>query len=173
MKTLAKKLKKLLKNKNIIDLIIFGSFAKGKINANDIDIAVITNEEINRNELQDQIFKIIKKEVHIQKFTINDYDKFIIITLIREGFSIKHSKYLAEIYQLKPVILFKYELKSLTASQKVMFSRAIKIFKNIQKLSNRVVLVPIELSGEFNNLLRRWNIDIESQEYNLLPLVRK
>ena len=36
-----KDLKELIINKNILDIIVFGSFVKGKLNPNDIDIALI------------------------------------------------------------------------------------------------------------------------------------
>jgi len=169
MKQLAKKLKKLL-NKEIIDLVVFGSFAKNKINPNDIDIAAIVKERSDVKDLKKRLDEIGK--IHLQIVTPGDYDKFIWITLIKEGYSIRHNKYLYEIYNIKPTVLFKYNLKKLTPSNKVMFERAIKNFKNIQKLSNRVVLVPIESSDEFRSFLRRWNIDIESSEYELLPIVK-
>ena len=173
MKQLAKRLKNLLKNKKIIDLIIFGSIAKNKIEANDIDIAVILKDSVDKNTLKESIGKLINKKIHLQLVNINDYDKFLWLTLIKEGYSIKHNKYLFEVYKIKPVVLFKYGLKQLPVSKKVMFERAIKNFKNIEKLSNRVVLVPIKLAGEFSYFLRNWNIDIDAQEYELLPLLRK
>ena len=71
------------------------------------------------------------------------------------------------------MVLFKYSLKQLPISKKVMFERAIKTFNNITKLSNRVVLVPIKESSDFSDFLKNWKIDIDSQEYELLPLVRK
>lgn len=169
MKQLAKKLRKLL-NKNIIDLIVFGSFAKNKINPGDIDIAAIIRERFDMGDLKRNLSEI--GNIHLQIVTLEDYDKFIWITLIKEGYSVRHNRYLHEIYNIKPAVLFKYDLRKLTLSNKVMFERAIKNFKNIQKLSNRVVLVPIRYSDEFKSFLRRWNIDIESSEYELLPVVK-
>lgn len=78
-----------------------------------------------------------------------------------------------KLHGLNPVVLYKYSLKQLTASKKVMFERALKNFADINKLSNRVVLVPIPLSGDFSSLLKNWNIDFNSDEYSLVPLVRK
>ena len=173
MKQLAKKLRKLLNNKDINDLIVFGSVAKNSLGANDIDIAVISDKEIDRQQLALDIRTIAKKQVDLQIISLKDYDKFIWITLIREGYSIRHDKYLHEIYRIQPIMLYKYELKQLTPSKKVMFERAIKNFKEIEKLSNRVVLVPISISGEFSAFLKNWNIDIEAKEYGLLPSVRK
>ena len=85
----------------------------------------------------------------------------------------KHKKYLYQLYGVQPSILYTYSLQSLTASQKVMFARAIKKFKNIERLSNHVVLVPISLSSDFADFLLHWNIDVDAREYALLPLLRK
>jgi len=170
MKKLVKKLKKLLNN-NVLDLVIFGSFIKNKLDPKDIDIAAIIRERVDIAKLKKSLTEIDKK-IHLQVVSLEDYDKFIWLTLIREGYSVKHNKYLYELYNIKPVVLFKYDLRKLTLSNKVMFERAIKNFKDIEKLSNRVVLVPISLSGEFRSFLRRWNIDIESLEYELLPVMK-
>ena len=35
-------LNEITKNKNVLDVILFGSFIKGKLNSNDIDIAIIS-----------------------------------------------------------------------------------------------------------------------------------
>lgn len=173
MKELVKKLKKVLAgNKLILDIIIFGSYVKGNLNFNDIDIAVLLNnkKDINWIGLKKEINE---KNADIQLVSFEDYDKFLWITLIREGFSVKNNKYLNQIYGIKPVVLYKYSLKKLGTSKKVMFERGIKNFKNIKKLSNSVVLVPIEHSGEFKDFLKNWDLDIDTLEYGLLPFTRK
>jgi len=172
MRKLAKRLRKLL-DKDIVDIIIFGSSAKNKLKANDFDIAIILKDGIDGYAIKKKIREEIGMKADVQVITIEDYAKFIWVTLIREGFSVKEDKYLHDIYRINPVILFKYSLKQLPVSKKVMFERAIKNVKNIQKLSNRVVLVPIQHSEEFSDLLRHWDMDFETQEYGLLPFVRK
>ncbi len=169
MKQLVKKLKKFLKNENIVDILIFGSSVKGKIKTKDLDLAILIKSEININEEIRNIFD----KVDINYFKISNYDNPLWITLIKEGYSVKHNAYLHEVYRIKPSKLFKYSLKELTNSKKVMFERAIKKFKFINKLSNRVVLVPINHSGEFEDFLKLWGLDIETEEYALLPIIRK
>lgn len=169
MKQLAKKLKKFLKNENIVDILIFGSSVKGKIKVNDLDLAILVNSSVNINEEIRSIFD----DVDVNYFDISKYDSPLWITLIKEGYSVKHNQYLHEVYKIKPSKLFKYSLKELTNSKKVMFERAIKKFKFINKLSNRVVLVPINHSDEFEDFLKLWGLDIETEEYALLPLLRK
>ncbi len=174
MKQLAKKLKKLLPQKNIEDIIIFGSSVKGNRKVHDLDIALIAKQQgVEKTPFRKEIEEISRMKVHLQEVSIKDYDSFILITLLREGFSVKHEKYLHEVLRIKPVVLYTYELKPLNPSKKVMFERALKMVQGITRLSNRVVLVPIEHSGAFSDLLKYWNIDFESREYGLLPLVRK
>lgn len=170
---LAKELKKLLKNKDIEDIILFGSQIKGKLNPSDLDIAIIINNNLDKIKLKEKIQEITKQKLDLQFLTIKDFEKPIHLTLIKEGYSIKNQDYIHNILRIKPIILFKYSLKDLTASKKVMFERAIKSFKGIEKLSNRVVLVPIETSKEFSDFLKQWNLDIDSTEYELIPLLRK
>ncbi len=106
------KLKSLLKDKEIIDIILFGSSIKGKASPNDIDIAAITeNESIPRIE-GFHISAIKPKEFFQNPPTL-------ITTLLREGYSLKNNKMFAETFRFKPEVLFNYNLKNLANSQKV------------------------------------------------------
>ena len=172
MKDIAKTLKPLLKNKSIIDLVIFGSTAKGKVRPADLDIAVFAGDDVDKISLRSQISLLFQKLVHVQFVSLKDYDSFFLVTLIREGYSVKYNSYLSDVYKLKPVVLFKYSLVQLSASEKVLFSRGLGKFKGIEKIANRVVLVPMSMSGEFESFLRYWKIDLDSREYSLLPIVR-
>lgn len=174
MKQLAKTLKPVLrKNKQIVDIIIFGSTTKNKLVPRDTDIAILTEGGLNRPAIKKELEEKIGKKIDLQILTLKEYKLPLWITLMREGYSVMHEKYVYELYGIRPFILYKYSLKSLTASKKVMFERAIKSFQTVKKLSNRVVLVPINISGEFSDFLKSWNIDIDAEEYGLLPLVRK
>ncbi len=172
MKDIVKKLKPLLKNKEVIDLIIFGSTAKGKTRPGDLDLAIVAAPDIDKLAFRAKVAARFSTSVHVQFMSLNDYDSFFLVTLIREGYSVKHDSYLSDLYKLKPMVLFKYDLRRLTASHKVLFSRGLSKFKGIEKIANRVVLVPTSMSGEFESFLRHWKIDLDSREYSLLPLVR-
>lgn len=174
MKQLAKKLRYVLKkNKQIIDLIVFGSTTKNKLAPADVDIAVLIEGSINKLTIKKEIEERINGKIDLQVLTIKEYKLPLWITLIREGYSVAHEKYLFELYGIRPFVLYKYSLKSLTASKKVMFERAIKSFPTAKRLSNRVILVPISITGEFSDFLKQWNIDVDTEEYGLLPLMRK
>jgi predicted nucleotidyltransferase len=106
-----KELKFYLNNKDVYDLILFGSFVKGKVNPGDLDIALISDKELKEIE-----------GFHIS--FIKPIDFFINIpslatTLLREGFSLKHNKPFSEVYGFKNSILFSYNLKNVDNVKKV------------------------------------------------------
>lgn len=106
------KLKKLLKNKEILDIVIFGSLTKGKPNPKDIDIALITSQK-RIEEIPNFHISIITPEEFITS------PPTLINTLLREGYSLKYNKAFSEKYNYKNRCLFKYELTTLNPSQKV------------------------------------------------------
>jgi len=167
-----KELKQYLENEDIVDIVVFGSSVKGKIMPNDIDIAVLVKKKLSFSLLK-EIKKSLGKNGHIQQVSINDYDNQLFAILLREGHSIKHKKYIHELYGIKPKYLYTYSLKSLSASQKVMFHRGIKTISDVDRLSNRVVMVPVDNANEFEDFLKQWDLDIEAKEYSLLPKLRK
>lgn len=173
IESFTKKLHKLLeKNKKYIeDILFFGSSVKGRVDPADIDIAVL-DKGVDRQIFRKDVLQIIP-HADIQFLSFQDYDKSLWLTLLAEGYSLKHRKYLYQLYRVQPSVLYTYSLQSLTASQKVMFARAIKNFKGIERLSNHVVLVPYALSSGFGDFLKYWNIDFDTREYALLPLLRK
>ena len=168
-----KRLKRLL-NKDIIDIIIFGSFAKSG-NSNDVDLALVAKGKIDRNALKKKIRLIIKEKVDLQVISLDSIYSSLWLTLIKEGFSISKNKYLSDIYKVEPKVLYKYSLKKLTNVQKVQFERGIK---NVLQdkgtyLTRSVILVPLNIKNEVVDFLKTWNIYYESQEYELLPVMRK
>ncbi|MDP1695478.1 MAG: nucleotidyltransferase domain-containing protein [archaeon] len=106
------KLRSLLSNKEVIDIIVFGSVVKGKAIPRDIDIAIISEEKIDASI----------EGFHVS--TLNPSDFFInppsiATTLLREGYSLKNNKPFSEVLRFKSRILFIYNLNGLTPSKKV------------------------------------------------------
>lgn len=161
-------------NKDINDIILFGSFVKDG-NANDIDVALVVNEKGQLSETKKKIKNILKKEADIQIIDLDSIYSLIWLTLIKEGFSVKKNQFLAEIYKVKPMVLYKYSLKKLTNVQKVQFDRGMKnlLVNEGKVLTRSVVLVPLQMASRFQEFLKSWKIYYESQEYELLPVLRK
>ncbi|MBU3924075.1 MAG: nucleotidyltransferase domain-containing protein [Nanoarchaeota archaeon] len=116
------KLKKHLADKEILDIILFGSFTKGSETFNDIDIVFITEKKINLDD-----------EFHLTILSPKDFFVKIptlINTLLREGYSLKHNKNFSELYGFAPFSLFNYDLSKLTPSTKVKIVNALRGKKN-------------------------------------------
>jgi len=173
IKKYQKILKKLL-NKNLIDIILFGSFVKGG-SIEDIDLALIIRERKEVEDIKKKIKGFFNKKVDIQVVDINSIHSLIWLTLIKEGFSIRKNEFLFEIYKIKPCVLYKYSLKKLNNVQKVQFERGVKKVLNKEGifLTKSVILVPITIKNEIIEFLKMWGVYYESQEYELLPLLRK
>jgi len=106
----------LLKDNEILDVIIFGSFVKGKQTPNDIDIALIVN---NSGDFK---FRFDNDKYHVSVISINDFFKrhiTLINTLFREGYSLKYGKNFSDLFGFSNKALFSYELTNLTNSNKV------------------------------------------------------
>jgi len=175
LKAYQKKLEKLL-DENLTDFILFGSFVKGGT-PKDIDIALLVREKENVNtiEIKKKIQHIIPKNLDLQILDIGSIASPLCLTLIKEGFSVRKNDFLYGLYNLKPVVLYKYSLQKLTMVQKVQFERGIKkvLGKEGQVLTRSVVLIPLHLKNSMMEFLKKWDIYYESQEYELLPWLRK
>src|SRR3989338_10398345 len=103
---LKKILKKILKKYNQFeDVIIFGSFVKGRDSPKDIDLAFIVKEknlETVANIKEDLGFS----KAHVELINVNDvYSNTLFLSLINEGYSIKQDKFLRDILGVRPMRL--------------------------------------------------------------------
>ncbi len=163
------KLKKLLKNKDILDIIVFGSAVKGKQVPGDIDIAIITENPGKIKSLSEFHTSII----HPRDLFISVPS--IVTALLREGYSLKHNKQLSEVYGFSGKALFAYALSNLPPSKKVRIVNILR-GKNGEKgmveknngewLANQVFLIPLESEHIFTSFFI--NMKIKFKKFNLL-----
>ena len=162
------KLKSLIGDKEILDIVLFGSTIRGKSIPRDIDIALITNKNISP----------IIKGFHISIIKPEEFFKSpptIATTLLREGFSLKKNRFLAETLNFKNKILFIYILSNLNLSKKVKIVNILR-GKNKQQglveqykgewLANQVFITPIESSHTFEQFFL--NLKIKFKKYYIL-----
>ncbi len=176
MGKLTPKLRKLLKNYKILeDIIIFGSFAREKSNPRDIDIALLVNQK-NDSEIDDienQLHKILPDlNVDIIIVSIKELYNPVWFSIMNEGFSILKNKFFRDIYGMKASRLYKYSIKKLNPVEKVQFDRGLKIIlKKIDgiRLVRTVVLISMNKSEQFEEFLKTWGIEYETQRYDILP----
>ena len=176
MKNWTEKLKPLLRKYSILeDIIFFGSFVKEKATPKDIDIAllVIKKDDKTIGHITKEISRVIEStKLDFAVISIKEIYSNIWITLLKEGYSVKKEEYLNNIYNIKPVILYKYSIKSLNPVQKVQFDRGLnRVLKEIdgKRLVRTVVIVPLQKAEEFEDFLKTWKMEYETRRYELLP----
>lgn len=166
------KLNFLMKEKDVIDIILFGSAIKGKLNPGDIDIAIITEKQFL--SLSEKLKDFHVSNIQLKEFFVNP--PTIINTLLREGYSLKHNKYLAESFNFLNRVLFNYSLTSLTPSKKVNLVNLLRGSKGekglVEKnggewLANQVFIVPVDISSLFEEIFNNFNINFK-RRYVLL-----
>ena len=157
---LKKELHNELKDKEILDIILFGSAIKGKSQPNDFDIALITSKEK----------EITKENMHISRISPEEFfinPKSLITTLFKEGYSLKNNKFFSENYAFSNRVLFKYDLTNQNTSNKVKIVSILR-GKNKQKgmveenegqwLANQIFTIPPEKQYLFEQFFQNFNI---------------
>ncbi|MBU1129348.1 MAG: nucleotidyltransferase domain-containing protein [Nanoarchaeota archaeon] len=184
LKLLELESKKLKQKENIFDIILYGSYVKGKRKPNDIDIMIIFNKTpINQQLELIQKFKerILKtKEYENNKLDIKAinlkelFNKGFLSRqgILTSGLSLIDKTFFAEKLGFTAKTLFIYELKNLSNTEKTKFSFALNgrrnekgLFKklNLQKLGKNVFLSPIKNSDLIKEFLEKGKINYESK----------
>lgn len=173
---LKSELSKFLKNnkENLLDIIIFGSFIKGKDKPKDVDMLLLFKENKN-SDISYTLKKILNKLDF--KADISDllyFDLFLESFVAREaflseGFSISAKKYVSEGLNYESFMLIKYDLKDLNKSSKMMFYYGLNGRKKDQKgllaklgahkLSDNTILCPIVTSESIKEFFDYWKVD--------------
>jgi len=160
----------------VFDIVIFGSAVKGKIEPEDIDVALIFNNESleKRMQLSHEFKNILKSKVtkvHIESINLSDFFEVSFFArqgIIMEGHSLIHKTSLSKRLGFESFSLFSYTLKNLNLSKKTSFTYSLigrnKILGMIKKtnakpLGKGAVIVPIENSIIFEEFMKRWNVN--------------
>ena len=171
-----KKNSKILFNKykdKIIDIVLFGSYAKGKIKPEDIDICIILkNKDDFAENLYSEFRDLFGEDAHYNWLSVSSlFEESLTSTLLEEGFSLIKDKPLHESLGYSSSYIFSFNLRNLSNGRKVLFSYALH-GKNkegiLSKLKGRVfgkavVIIPIVHSEEFREFLETWEVQYESR----------
>ena len=159
----------LIRKYKLEDMIIFGSALKGKSRPSDIDIAIIIDEKKNNIEKISQELSQLRIDLHITKINPCNLlmETRLWSTLIHEGFSVKKQRFLSEMFNLRPMLLFQYELKDLDKIKKQAFCHALygtggrESFLDTvkgEKIGRNSVLVPVSRAEEMRSFLETWDL---------------
>jgi len=165
-------LKRILKRYDVVkDIIIFGSFVKGRDDPKDIDLAFIVKEKDTR------LVNLIKKELmvskaHLEFITLDDvYSSSLFLSLINEGYSIKKDNFLKNVLKIRPMRVYSYDLKHLDKSKKTLFGIALKkSLRRIKgdKISTGAVLIPLRQTSYFEDFLDVWGMKYKTKEWTVI-----
>lgn len=162
---------------NIWDICIYGSFVRGKTEIRDVDLAIIMKKPTSlenkldlSQELKSELKKIHRYEFDVKCVDIKDFlDPYFLAKagIIGEGFLISKGKRLSEILGFKSHVIFAYNLKNLTNSEKVMFNYSLNgrrgekgliELKNCEHVGSGILKVPIEHSEEFKEFFEKHGV---------------
>ena len=171
---LASKIQNIVKENvvEILDVVVFGSSVKGKEKPKDLDLLVIYKTKINP-ELSYKIKKAIEVlgvEIDLVQKSYKDlFDSAFIAreSYISEGYSLVQRKYIADGLGYKPMVLFRYDIKSFNKSQRMRFyyslygrnSEGMLKKLKLYKFSERIILSPLEESEKVKDYLNSWKMD--------------
>src|SRR3989344_6409 len=114
-------------NKNeILDIVIFGSFVRGKEKPKDIDLLLIYKSKVNA-ELSYSIkkeFESFNLKVDLVSKAYSDLFKSAFVareSYFSEGYSLVQKGFISEKLGFKPTVLFRYGLSNLNKSERMRF----------------------------------------------------
>ncbi len=173
-------LKKIVKNKGILDIILFGSLVRGKVKPNDVDVVIIFKNKADKNleykikgELENYfnnlslISKTMNGLLH-PSFDARD-------SIFFEGISLLFNDKISERYGLSSLGMFKYSFKNWSQLEKTKFyyalngrggKKGVLRILNCIKISDNLILAPLEKIEEMKEFLESWEIS-----YAYIPIL--
>lgn len=157
------------KNKEIVDIVLFGSSVRSKTLPEDIDICVI-GIRIDNNLIEkfENAIKKIHKKIHISSLSLKDFLRGSLWkTIFHEGYSLIRNKEISELLGFKSFVIFWYNLKNLKQKEKVKFYYALRgrkmeegLLKKLNGiyLGKGVIAVPLKYEDDIRDLFMKWKI---------------
>jgi len=160
----------LAKHKELKDIILIGSFIKGKEDYVDIDLVFVFKEE-NQSIIDEAYVDYEKEEfpVEITRTRLKDFFDELPLwqSILHEGFSINKNEFVYNLLGMRSMVLFQYELTHLNKTKKQSFAHALFgtggrvsfLDENSgRKLGKGVIVVPLEESETFREFFETWEI---------------
>jgi len=165
------------KNPDVLDVVIFGSVVKGKEKPNDIDLLLIFKDKVDLKTAS--TLRNLLKNAQVTSKTYEELFKTQFLpreSILSEGVSSLTGLKLSESYGYFSFILVSYSLKNFSNSQRTKFFYALRGRNSkglieglkIMRLSDTILLVPVEKSAEFREFLKKWGVIYKESEV-LIP----
>ena len=165
----------LIKKHGLLDIYLFGSFARGNYEAKDVDVCLIikdTDEKriLELNSLASKYAADIGLKAHISILTEREFiqGSTMAKTLFEEGISLLEKKPLSDIWGYAAESEFIYSLKKFSPTKRVKFHYALNgrygrrgILQDVHGkiLANGIITVAIHYEDVFKTFLDTWDAD--------------
>ncbi len=172
------------KNKaKLLDIALFGSLVRGKEKPEDIDLLLLFKDKEDL-ELAYSLRKGLEELGLNFSITTKTYDSLTSgnflarESFLSEGYSLKKDRPISEEFGFRQFMLFKYELKNFSQSQRMRFqyslygrNKAVGMLKEFSmiKFSDQILLSPTINSEKVKEYLKSWSIKFEEMPI-LIPL---
>lgn len=156
---------------NIVDILLFGSAARGRIEYGDVDICIIFRNKIDLSTASRLAGALDKERMksHVSSIKVDEFfskPHSLIRALMTEGISLLSGKKLSDNFGLDSHALYTYSLTSMKTVERVKFVFLLKgrgkkgiIEKNDGFfLAPSCFIVPIRNDGEIKEILDAWNV---------------
>jgi len=157
----------------IKDIILFGSFIRGKLEPNDIDILLIFKRKVNKDieyELKNLFLKSTNNVSIISKTEEECIDPSFDAreSILFEGYSLINSKFIAEDFGFISFGLFFYNTKGLSNVKKTRFYYALNGRSSIKgvidnlcaiKLSDNLIAVQLDKIESAKEFFEHWGLN--------------
>ncbi len=167
--SLKRKIKNWIKKNNVLDVLIFGSFVRGKSNYNDIDLCILIKDD-DEDKVLDLIDSLgsLSEELQVNHITEKEliFGKGLSKTLIEEGMSVVNNKKLSKVLGFKAMSLVFYSLDKFSNSERVRFHYMLKgrnskgVLEEVKGkiVGGGVILLPVSEEDNFKEVLEDWNV---------------
>ena len=163
---------------SISDIILYGSFIRGKETPKDLDILILFKNQIDKDQEYDfkKQLKHITPKVSLISKTVKSVKESSFVareSVIFEGYSLIHQKYISSDYNANQKGIFLYRTNNLPNNMKTRFYYALNGRNSVKgivdqlnciKLSDNVLLAPLENIERIKEFLTYWDI-----EYTFIP----
>lgn len=170
-------------NHDIFDVVLYGSYVRGKEDARDIDVAIILQKTADLNKklsLAQALKENLEKRLFPFQIDVKTVDREDLLDehflarqgIIAEGYAIIQQENIAQLLGFKTFVLVKYSFKTLTPSQKKMFYYALKgrrgmkgVLEEMQGelLSKGLLRIPIHYEYQIEQLLTLHNVHFTTE----------
>ena len=174
LSSVIKKIKPWIQKHKVIDVIIFGSFMRGKFSPRDIDICIIINDTDEKKSIDlvnslGELTDELEYEFHINILTSSAFvsGNTLARTILNQGYSIRKNKSFASVLGFKNKSLFAYTLKHFSSSKRVKFhyllkgrygAKGVLAEAEGEFLGTGTIIIPAEKEDFLKEIFDKWDV---------------